>query len=94
MIVSDIPSDNQKSTFFFSKTGNKIKNANDGITNQKIPWDNSAILVTSFVSMYIQIKANNETSGIEAKILPINVLRFEISEIATIVTDDNNTLII
>lgn len=93
MIVSEIPIDNQKSTFFFNKKGNRIKNANDGITNQKIPCDNSATFVTSFVSMYIQIKASNETSGIEAKRLPANVLRFDISVIATMVIEDSNTLI-
>ena len=93
MMVSDIPIDNQKSTFFFNKKGNRIKNANDGITNQKMPCDNSATFVTSFVSIYIQIKASNETSGIDAKRLPVNVLRFDISEIATTVTEESNTLI-
>lgn len=70
-----------------------MKNTNEGITNQNIPCDNSAIFKVSFVSMYNQINANNDTIGMEATILPTNVLRFEISVMATIVTDDNNTLI-
>ena len=91
-MVSDTPSENQNSTFLFSKTGNKIKNSRDGMTSQKIPWDKPAIFAVSFVSMYIQTKANRETIGIEAKILPANVLLLEISEIATMVTDESNTL--
>ncbi len=93
IIVSEIPIDNQKSTFFFSKTGKRIKKISEGITNQKIPCDNSAILAVSFVSIYIHTKASNDTSGIDASMLPIVVLRFDISEIATNVTDDSNILI-
>lgn len=70
-----------------------MKNSRDGITNQKIPCDKSAIFVTSFVSRYIQINANKDTMGIDAKMLPAKVLLFEISEIATIVTEDNSTFI-
>ena len=92
IIVSEIPIDNQKSTCFFSNTGKRIKKISDGITNQKIPCDNSAIFVVSFVSIYIQTNASSETNGTEAKMLPIVVLRFEISEIATNTTDDSNTL--
>ena len=92
IIVSEIPIDNQKSRFFFSKTGNRIKKMSDGITSQKIPCDNSAIFVVSLVSMYIHTKASNETSGMDAKMLPMVVLRFDISEIATKITDDNNIL--
>jgi hypothetical protein len=36
--------------------------------------------------------ANSETSGMEANRLPTKVLRFDISEMATNTTDDNNTL--
>lgn len=88
-----MPNDIQKSTFFLSKTGKRIKKISDGITNQKIPCDSSAILSVSFVSIYIQTKASNDTSGIDAKILPIVVLRFDISEMATSVTDDSSILI-
>ncbi len=94
MTVSEIPIDSQKSTFFFSKTGKRIKNISDGMTNQKIPFDYSAILAVSFVSIYIHTKASNDTRGMDARILPIVVLRFEISEIATNVTDDSNTFTI
>lgn len=93
MMVRDIPSDSQNPTFLRKRIGNRMKNSSDGITNQKIPCDKSAIFAASFVSMYIQTNANKETIGTEAKILPVNVLLFEISEIATIVTDDSNTLI-
>lgn len=93
MRVSEMPSDHQKSMFLFSIAGKSRKNSSEGITSQKIPWDKPAIFAVSFVSMYIQTKANSETIGIEAKILPANVLRLEISEIATIVTDESNTLI-
>ena len=93
IIVNEIPNDNQKSIFFFNNTGNIIKSSNDGITSQKIPCDNSAIFTVSFVSIYIHTKASNETNGMDASILPIVVLRFEISDIATIVTDESNTLI-
>jgi hypothetical protein len=92
MIVSDMPKDNQKSTFFFSSIGNRIKNKSDGMTSQKTPCDNAAIFAVSLVSIYIQIKASRETIGIEAKILPANVLLFEISEMATIVTEESSTL--
>lgn len=92
-MVNEIPKEIQKSTFLFSRIGNNIKNINDGITNQKIPCDSSAILVVSFVSIYIHTKASNDTSGMDAKILPMVVLRLEISEIATKVTDDNNIFI-
>lgn len=91
IIVRDVPNDIQKSTFLFNNIGNVIKNISEGITNQKIPCDKSAIFVTSFVSMYIQINANKETMGIDAKILPAKVLLFEISEMATMVTEDNKT---
>jgi len=93
MKVIDIPRDNQNSIFFLNKNGNRMKNSSDGITSQKIPWDKLAILTVSFVSMNIQTKASSDTIGIDAKILPANVLLFEISEIATMVTDESNTLI-
>lgn len=87
-----MPSESQNSIFFFNKIGKRMKNNSEGITNQKIPWDKSAIFAVSFVSIYSHTKASNDTMGIEAKILPINVLLFDTSEIATIVTDDSNTL--
>jgi hypothetical protein len=93
MMISETPSDHQKSMFRFSIAGKRRKKSSDGITSQKIPWDKPAIFAVSFVSMYIHTKANKETIGIEAKILPANVLRLDISEIATIVTDESNTLI-
>lgn len=92
--VRDVPNEIQKSTFLFNNIGNVIKNISEGMTNQKIPCDKSAIFVTSLVSIKIQINANNDTMGIDAKILPAKVLLFEISEMATMVTEDNNTLII
>ena len=88
-----MPNEIQKSTFFLSKTGKRTKKISDGITSQKIPCDNSAILAVSFVSIYIQTNASKDTSGIDAKILPIVVLRFDISEMATSVTDDSSILI-
>jgi hypothetical protein len=71
-----------------------MKNSSEGITSQKIPCDNSAIFAVFFVSRYIQIKANSETIGTEARMLPARVLRFEISEMTTMVTADSNTLMI
>jgi len=91
--VSDVPSDIQKSTFLFSSIGKVIKNISEGMTNQKIPCDKPAIFATSLLSMYIQINANNDTMGIEANTLPAKVLLFDSSEMATMVTDDSNTLI-
>ena len=93
MKVIDTPRDNQNSMFLLNKNGNRMKNNSDGITSQKIPWDKLAILTVSFVSMKIQTKASSERIGIDAKMLPANVLLFEISEIATMVTDESNTLI-
>ncbi len=92
IITSEIASDNQKSTFRLSRMGKRMKNSSDGITSQKIPIDRSAIFAVSLVSMYIQTKASNETIGMEAKMLPASVLRLDISEMATMVTDDSNTL--
>ena len=68
------------------------KNIREGITNQKIPCDNSAIFVVSFVSIYIQTKAKSDTSGMDASMLPMVVLRFDTSEMATIVTAERSTL--
>ena len=92
-MVSEIPNDNQKSICFFSKTGKRTKKINEGITNQKIPCDNSAILAVSFVSIYIHTNANSDTNGMDARMLPMVVLRLDISEIATNVTDESNILI-
>ncbi len=79
--------------FLLSKIGKTIKKSNDGITIQNIPVDKLAILLISLVSIYNQINAKNETKGIDANILANKVLRLEISEISTIITDDVRTLI-
>jgi hypothetical protein len=80
--------------FRLNRTGSITKNIKEGITIQNIPCDNWAIFIVSLVSIYNQINANNDTNGIEAMMLPNSVLRFAISVMATIVTDDNNILII
>ncbi len=79
--------------FFLSNIGKTIKNSNDGITIQNIPVDKFAILLTSLVSIYNQIKARNETKGIDANMLANSVLCLEISEIRTIITDEVRTFI-
>lgn len=79
--------------FLLSNTGKTTKNSNDGITIQNIPVDKLAILLTSLVSIYNHINAKKETKGIDANMLANKVLRLEISEIRTIITDDVRTLI-
>jgi hypothetical protein len=46
-----------------------------------------------FLSDYIQIKANTDTKGIDAKIAPINELLFESSDIPTIKIAEIKTFI-
>lgn len=56
-------------------------------------FDKSEIASISFVSMYNQIIPSIETSGNEASIAPINEFLLEISDTATIITEDNNTFV-
>ncbi len=90
--ANEIASDSQKLKLRFKSMGNTIKKTSEGITSQKMPVDNAAIFAVSLVSIYSQMMANSETSGMEANRLPTKVLRFDISEMATNTTDDNNTL--
>ena len=46
----------------------------------------------SLVSIYIHIIASNDTRGNEAKVPPIKLERFEISEIVAIIKADNKIL--
>ena len=64
-----------------------------GITNQKIEYESFEIVSTFFVSTYIQIKANTDTKGIDAKIAPTNELLFESSDIPTIKIAEIKTFI-
>lgn len=52
------------------------------MTNQKTLVDSAATFCTSLVSTYNQTIANTDTSGIDARIPPIKVLRLLISDIA------------
>jgi len=63
------------------KIGKITNNTKEGITNQKIEYESFEIVSTFFVSTYIQIKANTDTKGIDAKIAPTNELLFESSDI-------------
>ena len=63
--------------------GKVINNTKDGITNQKIEYESFEIDSIFFVSTYIQIKANTDTKGIDAKIATTNELLFESSDIPT-----------
>lgn len=56
------------------------------MTSQKTLVDNALTFETSLVSIYNQVIANTEISGMEANIAPAKELRFAISEIATIKT--------
>ncbi len=73
--------------------GNNTKKSKEGITNQNIDCDKDIIGLTSLVSRYNQIMPKNETSGKDARIPPIKVKRFEISEISTIITAEIMVLI-
>ena len=63
------------------KVMNKTK---DGITSQNILFDNWTTCAESCVSIYSEIIAITETSGMEASIAPKNVLRLATSEIKAI----------
>jgi len=58
-----------------------MNKTNDGSTSQNILLDNWTTCNESCVSIYNQIIAITETSGMEASIAPKNVLRFATSEI-------------
>ena len=75
------------------KIGKITNNTKEGITNQKIEYESFEIVSTFFVSTYIQIKANTDTKGIDAKIDPINELLFESSDIPTIKIAEIKTFI-
>ncbi len=66
--------------------GSATNRTRDGKTSQKTLVESALTLSTLFVSMYSQSMANTETNGIEARIAPTKLLRFAISEIATIKT--------
>lgn len=64
--------------------GRVINRTNDGITSQNTDRDSFDIVSIFFVSKYIQIKANTDTKGTEARIPANSVFLFDISVIATI----------
>ena len=66
------------------KIGKVINKTNEGITSQKMLFDSWTTCNESFVSIYNQIMAITDTSGIDASIAPKNVLRLETSEINAI----------
>jgi len=76
------------------KMGKVMNKTSDGITSQKIPFDNWTTCKESFVSIYSQIIAITDTNGIEARTAPRNVLRFAISEIKAIRIADIRIFII
>ena len=61
-----------------------MKKTNDGRTNQKTLLAKFDTFSMSLVSMYSHTMANTEIRGNEANKAPMNELRFDISEIATI----------
>ena len=71
-----------------------MNKTNDGITSQNILLDNWTTCAKSWVSIYNQINAITETSGIEANIAPKNVLRLATSEIKAIKIAEITTFII
>ena len=66
------------------KIGKVINKTNEGITSQKMLFDSWTTCNESFVSIYNQIIAITDTSGIDASIAPKNVLSLETSEINAI----------
>ncbi len=68
---------------FLNSIGKEINKAKDGITNQKILEDNSAIFLIFLLSIYIQTIAKTDMNGIDANIPPARELLLEISEITT-----------
>ena len=64
-----------------------MKNVNEGITSQKIPFVSAITLETSLVSRYSQVMAKTDTKGLDANIEPKNELCFDISETATMIID-------
>ncbi len=56
----------------------------DGAISQTILFENSTALVLSFVSTYIHVIANIDTSGIAANSAPAKLYLLLISEISTI----------
>jgi len=71
-----------------------MNKTNDGITSQNILLDNWTTCAKSWVSIYNQIIAITETSGMEASIAPKNVLRLATSEIKAIKIAEITTFII
>jgi|TARA_Y100001949_G_scaffold129801_1_gene111155 hypothetical protein len=65
----------------------------DGITSQNILLDNWTTCAESWVSIYSQIIAITEISGMEASIAPKNVLRLATSEIKAIKIAEITTFI-
>ena len=71
-----------------------MNKTNDGSTSQNILLDNWTTCAESWVSIYNQIIAITETSGMEANIAPKNVLRLATSEIKAIKIAEISTFII
>jgi hypothetical protein len=61
-----------------------MNNAKEGITSQNTLAERALTFETFLVSIYSHIIANTDTNGMDAKIAPINELRFAISDMATI----------
>jgi hypothetical protein len=85
MVATENNIDIPKSSFL-NNFGNTTKNDKEGITNQNMLLDKAIIFPLSCVSMYNQIKARREVSGIEAKIPPIKEFLLETSDIKPINT--------
>ena len=76
----------------FNNIGKSMNSDKDGMTNQKMLFDSSMTLVVSFVSINSQMKARMDNNGSEARIPPIKLLAFDISDMITIRTADIATL--
>ncbi len=64
-----------------------MKNVNEGITSQKIPFVRSITLETSLVSRYSQVMAKTDTKGSDGNIETKNERSFDFSQTATMIID-------
>ena len=76
-----------------SRIGKTRNKESEGKTSQKTFCDNAIILPVSFVSIYNQMKASNDTSGNDANTPAQNELaRFDNSVTPTMMSEDKSTL--
>ena len=87
------PNAAKKGNCILINNGKVMNKTNDGITSQNILLDNCTTCAESWVSIYNQIIAITETSGMEASIAPKNVLRLATSEIKAIKIAEITTFI-